>query len=138
MEIMSTGSASVGVSNDAPLNDTIANNSPAWPAPDMARRFFLPSLPLPARSPAPPRSVIPLAVPANIDALPQAPPGVRKGLERRHQFVNLDLGVLQKNLALQIDRNNQRLAVLVETLGLGLRQIDRHAHRPERRRDHEH
>ena len=58
-------------------------------------------------------------------------------LQLGDQFGKLHLLVLQEDLAVAIDRDGQRLAVGVQRLGVGLRQIDRHARRHQRRGDHE-
>src|SRR5262245_40953552 len=82
-------------------------------------------------------AVIDLAIPAHVDALvhPAASPGDR--FELGNQIFDLDLGILQEHLPLAVDRYGQRLAVLVDRLGLGLRQVDRHADREQGRRYHE-
>src|SRR5262249_24921140 len=61
----------------------------------------------------------------------------RDRLHFRDQIVGRDFAILQENLAFVVDGNGQRFFVLVETFSLTLRQIDRHAHRQQRRRDHE-
>src|SRR3984957_6265500 len=82
-------------------------------------------------------AVVDLLVAPNEDALIQ--PAARLGdrFQLRHQIINPDLGIVEEYLAFKVDRKRQRVLVLVEALGLGLRQIERHAHRQQRRRDHE-
>ncbi len=50
---------------------------------------------------------------------------------------DIDRLVLQEDRAVGLDRDGQRLAVAVQRLGVGLRQIDRHAGGHQRRGDHE-
>src|SRR6266498_305429 len=82
-------------------------------------------------------AVIHLAIPAHIDALVRPAASLGDRLELCNEIFDLDLGILQEHLALAVDRDRERLAVLVERLGLALRQIDRHADREQRRRNHE-
>src|ERR1700674_3012639 len=82
-------------------------------------------------------AVIHFAIPAHIDALVRSAASLGDRFELCNEIFDLDLGILQKNLALAVDGDHQRLAILVERLGLGLGQIDRHADREQRSRDHE-
>src|SRR6185369_7136794 len=84
------------------------------------------------------RAVIRLLVGAQIDALLEPAARIRDRLQLRHQLVDRDLGVVDEDLALDVDRHLKRLLVVVfEALGLGLRQVERHTDRQHRRRDHE-
>ncbi len=62
---------------------------------------------------------------------------LRDRLQLRHQLAEIDLLVLQVDLALGVDTHAERLAVRVERLGVGLRQIDADPGRHQRRGDHE-
>src|SRR4051812_37655487 len=84
------------------------------------------------------RSVIRLLVGAQIDALLKPAARVRDRLQLRDQLVDRDLGVGDEHLALDVDRHLDRLlVVLLKALGLGLRQVERHADGEQRRRHHE-
>src|ERR1700730_2746413 len=82
------------------------------------------------------RTVVDLLVAADEDALVEPAAGFGNRLQFRHHLVDADLGVVEEDLAFHVDRQGQRILVLVEALGLGLRQIERHAHRQQRRRHH--
>src|SRR5436309_14730180 len=147
-EMRSTGIDSVGGALSAlGANDTKAYNSTAACAlADMVRPVFMAiragSRPLlhlrhqrnameagrgqPAHDPHH-GAVIHFAIPAHINALVRSAASLSDRFELCNEILDLDLGILQKNLALAVDRHGQRLAVLVERLGLALRQIDRHA-----------
>src|SRR5690348_9167984 len=86
------------------------------------------------------RAVIELAIAAHEDALVEpAAARLRDRLELVDELVDRGrLGAaLQEDFAFEVDRDGQRLLVLADALGLGLRQVDRHADREQRRRDHE-
>src|SRR5262249_8806719 len=83
------------------------------------------------------RAVIHLLVAAHIDALLETTARLGDRLELGDKLVDRDFAVLQEDLALEIDRERQRLLVLVDVLRLGLGQIDRHADGEQRRRHHE-
>src|SRR3974390_2626575 len=51
--------------------------------------------------------------------------GIDDRFELREKIVELNLVLLQEDLSLLVDRNRQRLVVLLERFGLALRQIDR-------------
>src|SRR5450759_2014195 len=74
-------------------------------------------------------TVVDLLVAPDKNALVQPAAGFRDRLQFRHQIVETDFGVVEKDLAFQVDRKRQRIFVLIEALGLGLRQIERHPHR---------
>src|ERR1035438_9825384 len=74
-------------------------------------------------------TVIDLLVAPDKNALVQPAAGFRDRLQFRHQIVDRDLGVVEEDLALHVDRKRQRVLVLIEALGLGLRQVERHADR---------
>src|SRR6202165_3608841 len=82
-------------------------------------------------------TVVDLLVAPNKNALIQAAAGVRDRLQLRYQVVESDFIVIEEDLTFQVDRKRQRILVLIEALGLGLRQIERHAHGQQRRRHHE-
>src|ERR1700760_2660278 len=63
-------------------------------------------------------AVVNLLVAANKNPFIEPAARIRDGLQFRHQLVELDLGVIEKHLALQIDRERQRILVLVEAFGL--------------------
>src|SRR5262245_57046262 len=81
-------------------------------------------------------TIIYVAITTDVDPLVGTAPRVRDSPELGQQFVERYLGVLQEHLPLEIDRNCERFAVLVKALGLGLRQIERHADSEQRGRDH--
>src|SRR3984893_13648330 len=84
------------------------------------------------------RTVIYFLIATHINAfLEAAAAGIGDSLELRHQLVDLDLAILQKDLPLNVHRDGERLAILVERLGLALRQVERHADGEQRRRHHE-
>ena len=83
------------------------------------------------------RAVIGLLVGPHEDTLVHPAAGVRDRLQLRHQIGHRDFGVVDENPSLDVDRKLQRRLVLLEALGLGLRQIERHAHGQKRRRHHE-
>src|SRR5690606_38212850 len=58
-------------------------------------------------------------------------------LQLGNELVERDLGILQENLALGIDRHRERILVGGQCLGLALRQVERYARRQKRRRHHE-
>ena len=62
------------------------------------------------------RTVVHVFIAAHVDALLRARAAARvgDGLKLRHQFLELDLGILQIDLALDVDRNRQRLTRLIE------------------------
>src|SRR6185312_3240016 len=157
-EIMSTGNASGGVASSAlPDSDRVAHTSTAtWSPAEIAVAFRITALL--ARSAllefrhqrdaveagagepahhAHHRPVVDLLVAAHVDARLGAAARLRHGLELGDQLVDVDLRILQEHLPLLVDRDGERLLVLVEALGLRLRQVDRHADRQKRRRDHE-
>src|SRR5690348_13783692 len=157
-EIMSTGSASGGVASSAlPDSDRVAHSSTAtWSPAEIAVAFRITALlarsallefrhqrdAMEAGAGEPPhhthhRAVVDLLVATHVDACFGAAPRLRDRLELRHKLVDIDLRILEEHLPLLVDRDGERFLVLVEALGLGLRQIDRHADRQERRRDHE-
>src|SRR5712692_6299756 len=151
-EIMSTGSDSAGAAeNGLAANDTTHHASSATcPTADMVTPVFIARasgslLDLRhQRDAAEARlgdsthdahhcTVIHLAVATHVDAFLEAAAPFGHGLELRHQLLDLDFAVLQEDLALHVDRKGQRLLVLVETFRLGLRKVDRHADREQRR-----
>src|SRR5258708_6435944 len=73
-------------------------------------------------------TVVDLLVAPNKNALIQAAAGVRDRLQLRYQVVESDFIVIEEDLTFQVDRKRQRILVLIEALGLGLRQVERHAH----------
>src|SRR5262249_21632990 len=75
------------------------------------------------------RTIIDLAVTAHKDALLHTAASRRNRLELGQDVIHCDLGVLQIPLSLAVNRNGERLLVLVKTLGLRLRQVERHANR---------
>src|SRR6516165_1200788 len=76
--------------------------------------------------------VVDLLVATDKDTLVEPGPGIRNGLQFRHQFVQLDLGVVEKYLTVEVHRERQRVLVLVEALGLSLRQVEGDADRKQR------
>src|SRR5947207_2584471 len=74
-------------------------------------------------------TVVDFLVAPDENALVQAAARLRDRLQLRHQIVQTDCGVVEEDLAFQIDRKRQWILVLIEALGLGLRQIERHADR---------
>src|SRR5215470_6931163 len=83
------------------------------------------------------RAVVDLSVAAHDNALLCPAARLGDGLELGDQFLHRNFGILEVDLPALVDRNRQRLFVLVEGLGLGLRQIEGHSHRQERGRHHE-
>src|SRR5947207_5059397 len=81
-------------------------------------------------------TVVEFLVAPDENALVQTAARLRDRFQFRHQIVQTDCGVVEEDLALKIDRKRQWILVLIEALGLGLRQIERHADRQKRRRDH--
>src|ERR1041385_3125119 len=154
-EMMSTGSESGGValSGLAAIEISPHASSAACPTADMVHPAFIPSgalLDLRHQCDAPVAgrrepshhahhcTVIDLLVATHIDAFVVAgAAGGGNRLQLRHQVVDLDLGILQVDLALGVHRYRERLLVLIERLGLRLRQVARHTHRQQRRRHHE-
>src|SRR5262249_3969144 len=138
-ETMSTGSESTGVTSyGRAANDTRRPSMTGpWPTADVTSPIRIEALsPLfhlghqgdaaEAGRRQPPhhahhRTVVHLAVAAHIDALVEAAARLGHRLQLGHQLLDLDLAILQENLAVCIDRNRQRLLVLVEALGLRLR-----------------
>src|SRR5215831_20201637 len=57
--------------------------------------------------------------------------------ELRRDLIDLELGVLQEDASLWIDRNRQRLLGTFELLRFGFRKLDRHTDGKQRRRHHE-
>ena len=82
-------------------------------------------------------TVIHALVATHIDPLVGAAARVGDRLQLGNEFLDLDLGIHQIDLALGVHRDGERLLVLVEALGLRLRQIDLHADREQRCRHHE-
>src|SRR6185312_17118845 len=60
------------------------------------------------------RAVVGLGVAAHEDALIGAAARIGDGLQLRHQFVGGDFRVVEKDLAGDLDRERQRLLVLIE------------------------
>src|SRR5215467_2709403 len=83
------------------------------------------------------RAVVDLSVAAHENALLCPAARLGDGLELGDQFLHRNFGILEVDLPALVDRDRQRLFVLVEGLGLGLRQIEGHSHRQERGRHHE-
>src|SRR5438067_2788527 len=81
-------------------------------------------------------TVVDFLVAPDENALVQTAARLRDRFQLRHQIVQTDCGVVEEDLALQIDRKRLWILVLIEALGLGLRQLERHADRQKRRRDH--
>src|SRR5262245_54118564 len=154
-EMRSIGRASIGgTSCDFTPKDTTAHSSAAaCPTTDMVSPILIrpsgalldlgdqrhaPEARLRQAAHAPHhRTVIDFLVAANVNPLVHAAAGLGDGLQLGNQFLDPDLGFLQEHLALGGDRHGQGLLVLVEALGLGLRQVDRHTHREQGGRDHE-
>src|SRR3954470_22470452 len=153
-EMMSTGSDSGGValSGLAAIEISPHARSAACPTADMVHPAFIRSgallILLHQRDEGVSRrrepshhahhcTVIDLLVATHIDAL--VTPAARGGnrLQLGYQLVDLDLGILQVDLAFGVHRHRERLLVLIERFRLGLRQIQRHADSEQRGRHHE-
>src|SRR5215470_3334241 len=83
------------------------------------------------------RTVVDLLVSPDKNTLIEAAARIGDRLQLRHEIIDRNLGVVEEDLALQIDGQCQRVLLLVQAFRLRLRQIERHAHGQERRRDHE-
>src|SRR5215467_1953293 len=83
------------------------------------------------------RAVVDLSVATHENALLCPAAGLGDGLELGDQFLHRSFGILEVDLPALVDRNRQRLFVLIEGLGLGLRQVEGHSHRQKRGRHHE-
>src|SRR5258707_8186230 len=81
-------------------------------------------------------TVVDLLVAPNKNTLVQPASRIGDRLQLRHQIVEGDFIVIEKDLTFEVDRKRQRILVLIEALGLGLRQVERHAHRQQRRPHH--
>src|SRR5512139_1628926 len=82
-------------------------------------------------------AIVHFLVPADIDPGFGAAARLRHRLHLGDQIVYGNLGILQENLALVVDRQGERFLVLIEALGLALRQIDWNPDREQWRRHHE-
>src|SRR6185503_15110746 len=83
-------------------------------------------------------AVVGALVAAHIDALVGGGAVRRLRVDGIDEPVDIDRLVAQIDVARRRHRHGDRLALGVELLGLGLRQVDRHADREQRRRHHEH